>query len=99
MKSLFSILMLGTRVVMASLVGLSMQLAMLVKQPEIMLQIQEKMKYMASMVFSSIEIKSQYHVGYNLIGGDNIIVHTLFVLVAYIGILVILLPFRKIGRR
>jgi hypothetical protein len=99
MKSLFSILMLGARVVVASLIGLSLQLVMLVKQPEMLLQIQEKMKYAASTVFSSIEINSQYHVGYNFIGGDNIIVHTLFVLVAYIGILIILIPFKLFWRR
>ena len=84
---------------MASLIGLSLQLVMLVKQPEYLLQIQEKMKIMASSVFSEIDIGSQYHVGYNLIGGDNIIVHTLFVLVAYIGILLILLPFRIFRRK
>ncbi len=91
--------MLGARVVVASLIGLSLQLLMLVKQPDFLLRIQEKMKDMASTVFSSIEINSQYHVGYNLIGGDNIIVHTLFVLVAYIGILLILLPLRKVRNR
>jgi hypothetical protein len=91
--------MLGSRVVVASLIGLSLQLVMLVKSPDFLLRIQEKMKYTASTVFSSIEINSQYHVGYNLIGGDNIIVHTLFVLAAYIGILVILLPFRKMISR
>ena len=91
--------MLGTRVVVASLIGLSLQLLMLVKQPDSLLLIQEKMKNMASTVFSSIEINSQYHVGYNLIGGDNIVVHTLFVLVAYVGILLILLLCRKISSR
>lgn len=90
--------MLGARVVLASLIALFLQLVMLVKQPEYLLHIQEYLKYLASMVFSSIEINSQYQVGYNLIGGDNIIVHTLFVLVAYIGVLIFLVPFKKIGR-
>ncbi len=99
MSSLFSILLLGARVVLASVIGLAIQLVLLVKQSDHLLQIQESMKNLASSVFDNIAVNSQYHVGYNLIGGDNIIVHTFFVLIAYIAILLILLLFKKSKRR
>ena len=94
MNSLLSIFLLSARVVLASVIGLGIQLYLLVRNSELLLDIQEAMKDLASSFFSSIQIDPQYHVGYNLIGGDNIVVHTLFVLVAYILILVVLLPFR-----
>jgi hypothetical protein len=99
MNSLLSILLLGGRVVLASIIGLVIQITLLVKQSDYLLKIQEGMKNIASSAFANFDFDSQYHVGYNLIGGDNIIVHTFFVLIAYIFILVILLPFRRRRRR
>ena len=98
MRTIFSIILLGTRVVLASVIGLAMQLFLLVKKSDYLLDVQEGMKNLASNVFGSLSINPQYHVGYNLIGGDNIIVHTVFVLIAYILILIILLPFRSKSR-
>ena len=98
MNSLLSIFLLSARVVVASVIGLGIQLFLLVRNSELLLDIQEAMKDLASSFFSSINVDPQYHVGYNLIGGDNIVVHTLFVLIAYILILVMLLPFRARGR-
>ena len=95
MNSLLSIFLLSARVVLASAIGLGIQLFLLVKNSDLLLEIQEGMKDLASSFFSSIKIDPQYHVGYNLIGGDNIVVHTLFVLAAYILILLVLLPFRS----
>ena len=94
MNSLFSIFLLSARVVLASVIGLGMQLFLLVRNSDLLLDIQEGMKDLASSFFALVKIDPQYHVGYNLIGGDNIVVHTLFVLIAYILILVVLLPFR-----
>ena len=94
MNSLLSIFLLSARVVVASVIGLGIQLFLLVRNSELLLDIQEAMKDLASSFFSSINVDPQYHVGYNLIGGDNIVVHTLFVLIAYILILLVLLPFR-----
>ena len=98
MKSLLSIFLLSARVVLASVFGLGIQLFLLVKNSDLLLEIQERMKDLASSFFASIKIDPQYHVGYNLIGGDNIVVHTLFVLVAYILILLVLLPFKSLTR-
>ena len=95
MSSFVSILLLGGRVILASLIGLAIQLTMLVKKSDYLLTIQESMKDLASSAFANLEIDSQYHVGYNLIGGDNIVVHTLFVVIAYIAILLVILPFRS----
>ncbi len=94
MNTISTIIFLGVRVVLASLIGLTLQIAMLVKSPEHLLTIQEGLKSMASDVFTTISVDSQYQVAYNLIGGDNIIVHTFFVLVAYIGILILIIPFK-----
>ena len=94
MNTISTIIFLGVRVVLASLIGLTLQIAMLVKLPEHLLTIQEGMKSMASNVFTMINVDSQYQVAYNLIGGDNIIVHTFFVLIAYVAILILILPFR-----
>ena len=93
MKSIATILFLGARVILASLIALVLQVLMLVKLPDQLLRVQEGMKSLASGFFDTVNVESQYHVAYNLIGGDNIIVHTFFVLIAYIGILILLLPF------
>ena len=95
MNSFVTIIFLGARVVLASVIGLAIQILLLVRDSDSLLVIQENMKDLASYVFSSFDMNSQYHVGYNLIGGDNIIVHTFFVLIAYIAILILLLPFRR----
>lgn len=95
MNSIATIIFLGARVVLASLIGLAMQVVMLVKTPDSLLQIQEGMKALAVKTFGIIHVESQYQVAYNLIGGDNIFVHTFFVLIAYIAILILILPFRS----
>ena len=93
MNSILRILLLGGRVVLASFLALTIQIILLIKSPDYLLTVQEGIKASASGLFATIETQSQYHVAYNLIGGDNIVVHTLFVLIAYIAILLILLPF------
>lgn len=94
MNSLVSIILLGGRVVLASVIGLAIQLVLLVKKSEYLLDVQEGIKNFASGIFASLDVNPQYHVGYNLIGGDNIVVHTFFVLIAYVTILLLILPFR-----
>jgi len=88
-------------VVLASLIGLALQIIMVVRTPQHLLAIQESVKTWVSQGFELVQIESQYRVAYNLIGGDNILVHTFFVLIAYLAILVITLPFRRksSGRR
>ena len=95
MKAISTIIFLGARVVLASLIGLTLQIVMLVKVPDHLLTIQEAMKSSAAKVFEIINFESQYQVAYNLIGGDNVIVHTFFVLIAYLGILILIQPFKS----
>ncbi|WP_423909568.1 hypothetical protein [Candidatus Spongiihabitans sp.] len=95
MNSLSTIIFLGGRVVLASIIGLTVQIIMLVTIPDHLLTIHEGMKTMASRIFDTLNVQSQYPVAYNLTGGDNIIVHTFFVLVAYVGILILLLLFKS----
>jgi hypothetical protein len=95
MNSFLSIILLGGRVVLASIIALAIQLVLLVKKSDYLLDVQEGFKNFASSAFDNLDINPQYHVGYNLIGGDNIVVHTFFVLIAYIAILLLILPFRS----
>jgi hypothetical protein len=95
MNSIANILFLGARVILASLIALTLQILMLVKLPDQLLRVQEGMKSLAAGFFDEVNVESRYHVAYNLIGGDNIIVHTFFVLIAYVGILILLLPFKS----
>jgi len=101
MNGLLRILLLGARVVLASLIALAIQIVLLIKSPDYLLTVQEGFKSSASVLFAAVETQSQYHVAYNLIGGDNIVVHTFFVLISYIAILLILLPFstRRVSSR
>ena len=95
MNNLVSVFLLSSRVVVASLLGLSMQLILLVRNSDLLLKIQEGMKEIAAYFFRFVNLEPQYQVGYNLIGGDNIVVHTFFVLIAYVAILLLLMPFRS----
>ncbi len=95
MSSISTIIFLGTRVILASIIGLMLQIGLLVKIPNYLLIIQEAIKVTASNMFDTLQLDSQYHIAYNLIGGDNIIVHTFFVLLAYISILVLVLIFKS----
>ncbi len=62
---------------------------MMVHSPEYLLSVQEKVKLVMSTTFSSVEFDSQYRVAYNFIGGDNILVHTVFVLISYLLIMLV----------
>jgi hypothetical protein len=95
MKSLMRISLLGMRLVLASALGLCLQVALVVNRPDQLLLVQEQVRIHTIKLFSMIDINPGYQVAYNLIGGDNIIVHTLCVLVAYVAILILLLPFRR----
>ncbi len=101
MSNISTIIFLGTRVILASIIGLMLQIGLLVKLPDFLLFIQEAIKATASNMLDTLQVDPQYHIAYNLIGGDNIIVHTFFVLLAYISILVLVLIFksRKSSRR
>ncbi len=98
MSSISTIILFGTRVILASIIGLTLQIVMLVKIPYHLLVIQETVKDIAVHLFDLLQIDSQYQVAYNLIGGDNIIVHMFFVLVAYISILSLILIFKPSNR-
>ena len=53
MNSLFSIFLLSARVVLASVIGLGIQLFLLVRNSDLLLEIQEGMKDLASSFFAS----------------------------------------------
>jgi len=89
------VFLLGTRLILASIIGLCLQIVMVVKTPDQLLSVQEQVKIQVVNAFNLIDIGAQYRVAYNLIGGDNILVHTMFVLVAYLLMLTLLLPFNR----
>ncbi|NKB75941.1 MAG: hypothetical protein GKR96_02595 [Gammaproteobacteria bacterium] len=89
MKFLLKAFLFSGRVILASIFALSLQIFMIVRSPEHLLLVQEKVKSVMPVGFGSVELDSQYRVAYNFIGGDNILVHTLFVLLAYLSIMLI----------
>ena len=99
MASLFNILLLGSRVVLASIIALAVQLMLLVNKSDFLLVVQQGVRDSTSALFGAFDLPSAYQVGYNFLGGDNILVHTAFVFLAYIAILLVLLPFRRTRRR
>jgi len=85
--------------VLASLIGLSLQIIMVVRTSQHLLSVQESVKTCVSQGFELAHIESKYRVAYNLIGGDNILVHMFFVFIAYLAILIIALPFQRKSSR
>lgn len=92
-KTFFSLFARGLRVVFASLLGLCMQLLLLIHYPQFLLGIQRGVARLTAQLFDLVALGSPYYAGYNLLDGDNLIVHMLFVVFAYIVILLVLSPF------
>ena len=99
MKSIFYIIFLGSRLVLASVLALAAQIWLWVKSSDHLLLVQDHVRQFSVLAFEQLQLPSQYRVAYNFIGGDNLIVHTIFVLIAYTLILIILWPVNQYFRR
>ena len=98
MNQLASFSLFLFRLLLTSTMALCCQIFLIVKYPDYLLVVQEAVKKFASTLFQSISLNSSYRVAYNLINGDGIIVHTVFVLMAFVAIYLILTPLRLFRR-
>jgi hypothetical protein len=99
MGSIASFTLFVARLMLTSTLALSCQVYLIVKHPEYLLTVQEAIKLGSVSLFQRIDLASSYRVAYNLINGDGIVVHTLFVLLAFSAIYIVLSPLRLLHRK
>jgi hypothetical protein len=99
MKQIAGFAVFLTRLLVTSVVALCCQVLLVVQYPDYLLLIQESVKLGSSMVFETIKLASSYRVAYNLLNGDGIVVHTIFVLLAFTVLYIMFLPFRMMRRK
>jgi len=99
MKQIAGFAVFLTRLLVTSVVALCCQILLVVQYPDYLLLIQEAVKLGSSMVFEAIKLASGYRVAYNLLNGDGIVVHTIFVLLAFTALYIMFLPFRMMRRK
>ena len=98
MKQIASFSLFILRLVVTSSLALCSQVFLIVKFPDYLLSVQEMVKSLSVKFFDYIQLEPSYRVAYNLVNGDGIVVHTLFVLVAFAIIYFLLTPFRLMFR-
>lgn len=98
MKQLASFSLFIFRLLLTSAMALSCQIFLVVKYPDYLLIVQEAVKKLAAAAFQTTSVSSSYRVAYNLLNGDGIIVHTFFVLLAFLFIFILLTPVRLLHR-
>lgn len=96
MKQFTGFLVFLSRLLVTSILALCCQILLVVKYPDYLLEIQEAVKHSSSMLFETVSLASGYRVAYNLLNGDGIVVHTLFVILAFAALYVLFLPFRVV---
>ncbi len=96
MTSIASFTLFIFRLMLTSTLALSCQVYLIIKHPEYLLTVQETIKLGSVSLFQQINLASNYRVAYNLINGDGIVVHTLFVLLAFSAIYIVLSPLKLI---
>ncbi|MGB5705200.1 MAG: hypothetical protein WBM41_00100 [Arenicellales bacterium] len=99
MKQIAGVAVFLTRLLVTSVVALCCQILLVVQYPDYLLVIQESVKLGSSMVFETIKLASSYRVAYNLLNGDGIVVHTIFVLLAFTVLYIMFLLFRMMRRK
>ena len=71
------------RLLFTSIVALTAQIIMIIRFPDYLLVIQDAIKQGTTSLFRQVDINSSYRVAYNLLNGDGILVHTVFVIAAF----------------
>ena len=97
MKQFTGLALFLSRLLVTSVLALCCQILLVVEYPDYLLKVQEAVKQSSSMLFETISLASSYRVAYNLLNGDGIVVHTLFVMLAFAGLFVVFLPFRVLS--
>ncbi len=80
LTSFFTLLL---RLTVISLLALYLQIMLAINSSSLLLSLQNWIHNAARSVFSLVDANSTFQVTYNFLNGNNIIVHTLFILVAY----------------
>ncbi|MGI9318448.1 MAG: hypothetical protein ACR2QW_14050 [bacterium] len=94
MKQIAGFTIFLSRLLVTSALALSCQIILVVRYPDYLLIIQEAVKHWSTIVFETVKLASGYRVAYNLLNGDGIVVHTLFVILAFILLYTLFIPFR-----
>ncbi|MDE0279783.1 MAG: hypothetical protein OXN16_01685 [Gammaproteobacteria bacterium] len=94
MKRLVKFMGLPTRVLFCSLLALACQVFLVVRHPDLLLVVQEWVKQGSVSTFEGVYMAPGYRVAYNLLNGDGILVHTLFVILALLAYQLAASPFR-----
>ncbi len=98
MSKIASFTLFISRLLLTSTLALICQIFLIVKYPEYLLKIQEAIKIGSVSLFKEVNLGSSYRVAYNLINGDGIVVHTLFVLLAFTVIYIVFSPLKWLRR-
>ena len=98
MKRLAGISLFLARVLLCSLLALGCQVYLVVRHPDLLLSVQEWVKGGSVQLFDQVNMDSAYRVAYNLLNGDGIVVHTVFVLLAFVVLYLLLTPARMLVR-
>lgn len=94
MKRFLQFLGFPARVLFCSLLALACQVFLVVRYPDLLLVVQEWVKQGSVDAFEGVRMASAYRVAYNLLNGDGILVHTLFVIAALLVYQLVVSPFR-----
>ena len=98
MKRFVKFMGFPARVLFCSLLALACQVFLVVRQPDLLLAVQEWVKRGSVHTFEGIQVAPGYRVAYNLLNGDGILVHTLFVIVALVAVQLATTPFGLLSR-
>jgi hypothetical protein len=94
MKQIAGFTIFLTRLLVTSVLALSCQILLVVQYPDYLLIIQEAVKRGSALLFETVRLTSSYRVAYNLLNGDGIVVHTLFVILAFSLLYILFIPVR-----
>lgn len=87
------------RLLITSIMALCIQIGLFVKLPNWLLLVQEAIKQGTVWGFEQISLQSSYRVAFNLLNGDGILVHTVFVMLSFAFLYLLFLPVRLVRRK
>ena len=99
MKTLSRLSFFLFRLLVTSILALCIQILLFIHYPDWLLEVQEMVKYLTIKAFEHGAIKSAYRAAFNLLNGDGILVHTVFVMLSFTILYVAFLPLRLLGAK
>ncbi len=98
MRQLAGLSLFLTRVLLCSLLALGCQIYLAVRHSDMLLVVQEWVKQGSVRLFEEVHVAAAYRVAYNILNGDGIVVHTFFVLCAFLALYLLMTPVRFLAR-